>query len=82
MAELTQQDRQELSRLVGEALLDEGNNLAASGAEIAGGKDLFCQHWNTVKSVLQFIAGQVGAIGWAIRAIIAAGDFLHGRICR
>jgi hypothetical protein len=35
-----------------------------------------------VKSVLQFIAGQVGAIGWAIRAIIAAGDFLHGRICR
>ncbi len=80
MAELSQQDRQELSTLIGEALLDDRS--FASQAELAGGKDLICQHWGTVKTVLEFIAGQVGAIGWAIRAIIAAGDFLHGRICR
>ena len=79
MAELSASDRQELSRVVGEALLSEDSITAT--ADVAGGKDIFCNNWSTVKAVLQFIAGQVGAIGWAIRAVIAAGDFLHGRIC-
>jgi hypothetical protein len=81
MAELSASDRQELSRLVGEALIADEASTSGAYADAAGGKDLFCQHWSTVKTVLQFIASQVGAIGWAIRAVVAAGDFLHGRIC-
>jgi predicted N-acyltransferase len=81
MAELSMSDRQELARVVGEALVnDDGQNLAAA-ADMASAKELFCRHWAIVKQVLQFLAGQIGPVGWAIKAIIAAGDFLHGRIC-
>lgn len=82
MAELSASDRQELSRIVGEALISEQPDaLRMETTESAGAKDLFCQHWPMIKSVLKFIAGQIGGIGWAIKALIAAGDFLHGRLC-
>jgi|GEM_PF-6244281 predicted N-acyltransferase len=81
MAELSMSDRQELARVVGEALVnDDGQDLAAA-VDMTSAKELFCRHWTIVKQVLQFLAGQIGPVGWAIKAIIAAGDFLHGRIC-
>jgi hypothetical protein len=82
MAELSASDRQELSRVIGEALMAEDTSSQPQAESLTGGgKELFCQHWALVKQILQFIAGQVGPIGWAVRAIVAAGDFLHGRIC-
>ena len=81
MAELQDSDREELRRIVGEALLSEDE---PAGARVAAAdvRQVFCDNWQTVKKVLEFIAGIVPGIGRYVRAIIAAGDFLYGRICR
>jgi hypothetical protein len=85
MAELnlSAEDRQELSRIVGEALIEDGTaQVAGASVELAATdfdpKQFFCQNWPAIKSVLQFLP--LPAI--AVRVIVAAGDFLHGRICR
>ncbi len=80
MQDLSESERQELRRVVGEALLSEDE---AVQAEIAGdAKEVFCRNWQTVKQVLQFISSYVPGIGKYVRAIIAAGDFLYGTVCR
>lgn len=80
MEELSAGDRQELARVVGEAMTSEGAESLAA-VDMSSAKDLFCQYWDILKQVLQFLAPYLGPIGWAIKGIIAAGDFLHGRIC-
>lgn len=61
---------------------DAGQVEAAAAIPPADIKAFFCQNWPMVKQVLQVIADQVGGpVPWFARALIAAGDVMHGRIC-
>lgn len=85
MTQLNESDRQQMQTLAAQALVgDESAALkAAAAVDIGDIRDFFCKNWPEIKKVLQFIAENVGGIvRAAIRAVIAAGDFLQGRICR
>jgi hypothetical protein len=86
MAQLTENEIREAQMLAAHALAGESApraNAAAAAADAGDAKKLFCENWPTVKKVLQFLADTVGGIvAGAARAIIVAGDFLFGRICK
>ncbi len=44
-------------------------------------KKLFCENWETVKTVLQALASLVPGAGLIVGWIIKAGDLAHGAIC-
>ncbi|MBV9884378.1 MAG: hypothetical protein JO276_15320 [Sphingomonadaceae bacterium] len=85
MFQLSDSDRRELQSVTANALVgDSGEALIAEAVALDadGIKDFFCRNWPMMKQVLQFIGDTVGGIvRAAIRGVIAAGDFLHDRIC-
>lgn len=84
MAQLDQSQIQEAQAIAAQAMAGDGETSMATVAAVDVGdvKDFFCNNWPTIKKVLQFLADTVGGVvKIAARALIAAGDFLHGRIC-
>lgn len=88
MTQLSPSDREEMRKVAAMALVEEDDAAAgvafeaAEKVELDSIKDFFCNNWDTIKKVLKYIADQVGGVpGKVIKAIIAAGDFLHGRVC-
>jgi hypothetical protein len=85
MAELNQADVREVQSIAAQALVGDDVTMDAeafAGVDLGDIKEFFCQNWPTIKKVLQFLADTVGGIvKVAARALIAAGDFLHDRIC-
>ncbi|MFL6844931.1 MAG: hypothetical protein ACJ8ER_08645 [Allosphingosinicella sp.] len=90
MAGKAQMSDKQIREAVARAMLDEsevsGAAAAAGGkAAAAGGADpkkLFCDNWDTVKQVLQFLKPFLPKLlrGF-VDAIIKAGDVLKGIIC-
>ena len=85
MAQLSESDRRELQSVVAQALAgggEEAMTAEAASLDVDDIKEFFCANWPQMKKVLQFIGDTVGGlVRVAIRAVIAAGDFLYGRIC-
>ncbi len=44
-------------------------------------KEIFCQHWPTVKQALEALKVIAPKYAWAIQVIITVGDTASGRIC-
>lgn len=43
----------------------------------------FCEHWDEIKKVLQFLAEEIGGIAViVVKAIIIAGDLLRSQVCK
>jgi hypothetical protein len=84
--QLSESDRAELTRAVGEAMLTD-DSAAARGDEMSAAatedvRDFFCEHWDQIRKVLLFIAEQArGMVRIVIKIVITAGDFLRGRLC-
>ncbi len=83
--QLSESDRAELTRAVGEAMMSDDSAAARgemSAAATEDARNFFCEHWDEIRKVLLFIADQVGGIvRYGIKGVIVAGDFLHRRIC-
>ena len=84
--QLSESDRAELTRAVGEAMMSDDSAAARSDEMTAAGtedvRDFFCEHWDEIRKVLLFIADQVGGIvRYGIKGVIVAGDFLRRRVC-
>lgn len=80
MAQLNQADIEGARQAVARTLFEEGTTERA--LDVSDIKQFFCENWEMIKKVLKFLADSIGGpLGWAARALIAAGDFLHGRIC-
>lgn len=83
MAQISRTDRQQMQAIAAEALVGgQPPAVAPEALDFDKVRDFFCEHWPMVKQVLQFLGDNIGGIvRWAIRAVIAAGDYLHGKIC-
>ena len=56
--------------------------MAVSAEALGNAKKLFCENWDTVKQVLDFLATVApGPIGPIIRVVIRAGDAAKKVIC-
>ena len=72
---LTQQEEQQILAAI--------DDYASQKQAIDGGaKELFCEHWETVKEVLEFLKDVLPApIPAIIKIVIKFGDIAHGKIC-
>ncbi|HEX5181874.1 MAG TPA: hypothetical protein VFW19_01855 [Allosphingosinicella sp.] len=82
MAQLSESNLRDMQNAAAQILVG-GGAAALTAQDVPDDiKTFFCAHWDEVKALLQYIADKVGGIaGWAVRAIIAAGDVLKGSIC-
>ncbi|MDR6788825.1 hypothetical protein J2Y58_002190 [Sphingomonas sp. BE138] len=75
MVEFTADERQQIAL----AMMDETPIEAKPLTDV---KSVFCQNWDTVKQVLEFLSGYLPLpVRFAVKALIKAGDILHGKIC-
>jgi len=83
MPQLNQTDLDGARQAAVQALLaDDASGLEATAVQLTDIKQFFCENWPMVKKVLQFLADQLGGLPkMAAKALIAAGDYLYGRIC-
>jgi hypothetical protein len=60
------------------------DNYAGQKALVPGdAKDLFCEHWDTVKEVLGFLQDVLPPpISTVIKYVIKFGDIAHSKICK
>jgi hypothetical protein len=84
--QLSESDRAELTRAVGEAMMSDDTadvrGVEMAGVDTQGVRDFFCEHWDEIRKVLLFIAEQAGGmVRIVIKIVITAGDFLRGRLC-
>jgi len=82
MAELNQADIDRLQSAIEAMLSGDARTKEAPAAQLADIKTFFCKYWETVKKVLEFIAGKIGEpVASVIRGLIAIGDTAHKLIC-
>jgi len=84
MAQLNQSDVQEAQSIAAQAMVGDTMSVAEAAAAVDVGdiKEFFCKNWPTIKKVIQFLGDTIGGIAKIVaKALIAAGDLLHGRIC-
>jgi len=82
MTQLSQADIDGARRAAIEAMFKDDPGTTEAAAEFVDLKKLFCENWQTVKQVLQFIADKLGEpVRSIVKALIGAGDFLHELIC-
>ena len=84
MAHLDEAQVQEAQSIAAQALVGDSFAAAdvAAAVDLGDVKEFFCANWPTIKKVIQFLADTIGGVAKVVaRALIAAGDFLHGRIC-
>jgi hypothetical protein len=86
MAELTDSDRQRIREAVAKALMEDDGRAPAATAALAAAaidpKRLFCDNWETVKAVLQFLKPFLPkSLQGVVDGIIKAGDAVKALIC-
>ncbi|AXJ95416.1 MULTISPECIES: hypothetical protein [unclassified Sphingomonas] len=82
MVDFTQEERLRIAQALADDMGGENTKAVDAAALGADPKQLFCQNWPLVKTVLGYIKPLLPApIGWVISGLIAAGDILHGKIC-
>lgn len=84
MPDFTSQDREAAARAVAAAMVtDTGPEPVMALAAGIDPKQLFCQNWDTVKTVLEVLKALVpGPVGVIIGVVIKAGDAAHKAICK
>jgi hypothetical protein len=82
MAQLNESTLRDMRNAAAQTLVGSGA-AALTAADVPDDiKTFFCAHWDEVKTLLQYLADKIGGIaGFAVRALIAAGDALKGSIC-
>jgi hypothetical protein len=87
MADAKEYDEKQAREAIARALMQDGPTAAAPSAAAAAPSginpaQLFCQNWDTVKQVLQFLKPHLPIfIRGVVDAIIKAGDVLKGIVC-
>lgn len=78
---LTAAETTAFNRAFADRIATEGGSDVSAGADP---KKIFCEYWNYCKMALEAIAALVPNIivKGAVKTIIAAGDVLHGQICK
>lgn len=86
MTDVTNDQREKLTTLVSEAMQAEEAPAARESLAGVDPRELFCQNWDTVRSVLIYIRDHFpvpipGIVKTAISVLIRIGDGAHAILC-
>lgn len=79
---VTNADRQALAELYSGALKSQASMLAATPAADLDIKSLFCQHWDELKQILEWLKTAFPMLSIFIGGVILAGDTAHKHFCQ